>query len=125
VKYQEAMFARSALFKRVQGLFDRSDVLAMPTLSRSALPLDQDLFGTIDIDGNRFDNVRAYWYPWTMLFNMTGHPAVSLPSGFGSDGLPLGLQLVGRFQEDAALLAIAATLEAAWNPAPRPRPPAG
>lgn len=115
VEYQEAMFARSALFKRVQGLFERADVLATPTLSRSALPIDQDLFGAIDIDGQRFDNVRAYWYPWTMLFNMTGHPAINLPSGFGSDGMPLGLQLVGRFQEDAQLLQIASHFEAASN----------
>lgn len=107
------MFARSALFKRVQGLFDGADLLAIPTLTRSALPLAQDLFGPIDIDGQHFDNVRAHWYPWTMLFNMTGHPAVSLPSGFGGDAMPLGLQLVGRFQDDAGLLQAASGFEAA------------
>jgi aspartyl-tRNA(Asn)/glutamyl-tRNA(Gln) amidotransferase subunit A len=122
VEYQEAMFARSALFKRVQGLFEKADLLAMPTLTRSALPLAQDLFGSIDIDGQRFDNVRAHWYPWTMLFNMTGHPAISLPSGFGSDAMPLGLQLVGRFQGDAALLQAASQFEAATNFAAH-RPP--
>jgi aspartyl-tRNA(Asn)/glutamyl-tRNA(Gln) amidotransferase subunit A len=115
VEYQEAMFARSALFKRVQGLFEKADVLAMPTLTRSALPLAQDLFGPIDIDGQQFDNVRAHWYPWTMLFNMTGHPAVSVPAGFGRDAMPLGLQLVGRFQGDAELLQVASQFEAAAN----------
>ncbi|MDM0007249.1 amidase [Variovorax sp. J22G73] len=122
VEYQEAMFARSALFKRVQGLFDTADLLAMPTLTRSALPLAQDLFADIDIDGQRFGNVRAHWYPWTMLFNMTGHPAVSLPCGFGRDAMPLGLQLVGRFQGDTELLQAASQFEAASDFSAR-RPP--
>jgi aspartyl-tRNA(Asn)/glutamyl-tRNA(Gln) amidotransferase subunit A len=122
VEYQEAMFARSALFRRVQGLLEKADVLAMPTLTRSAVALEQDLFGTIDIDGQHFDNVRAHWYPWTMPFNMTGHPAVSLPAGFGRDAMPLGLQLVGRFQDDAELLQVASRFEAAADFTAR-RPP--
>jgi aspartyl-tRNA(Asn)/glutamyl-tRNA(Gln) amidotransferase subunit A len=50
-----------------------------------------------------------------MLFNMTGHPAVSLPCGFGRDGLPIGLQLVGRFRGDAELLRAAALFEASHD----------
>lgn len=113
VEYQQAMFDRTALFRRVQSLFARGDLLAMPTLTRAALPIDQDLFGTIDIDGQSFDSVRPHWFPWTMLFNMTGHPAVSIPSGFGRDGLPIGLHLVGRFRADAELLRVAALFEEA------------
>ena len=45
-----------------------------------------------------------------MPFNMTGHPAISLPCGFGDDGLPVGLQLVGRFRQDAMPLLRAAAL---------------
>jgi aspartyl-tRNA(Asn)/glutamyl-tRNA(Gln) amidotransferase subunit A len=112
VDYQEAMFARTALFRRVQSLLARGHLLAMPTITRTALPIDQDLFGTIEIDGKHFDSVRPHWFPWTMLFNMTGHPAVSLPSGFGRDGLPIGLQLVGRFRRDAELLRVSALFEA-------------
>jgi aspartyl-tRNA(Asn)/glutamyl-tRNA(Gln) amidotransferase subunit A len=112
VAYQEAMFARTALFRRVQSLLARGHLLAMPTLTRTALPIDQDLFGTIEIDGARFDSVRPHWFPWTMPFNMTGHPAISLPSGFGRDGLPIGLQLVGRFRADAELLRVSALFEA-------------
>jgi aspartyl-tRNA(Asn)/glutamyl-tRNA(Gln) amidotransferase subunit A len=119
VEYQEAMFARSQLFKRVQALFERADLLAMPTLTRSAVALEQDLFAPLDIDGQPYENVRAHWYPWTMPFNMTGHPAISLPSGFGGDGMPLGLQLVGRFQDDAALLGASAAFEAATGFAAR------
>lgn len=111
VEYQQAMFDRSSLFRRVQGLLQRGDFLAMPTLSRTALPIEQDLFATIDIDGQALDNVRAHWFPWTMPFNMTGHPAISLPCGFGSDGLPIGIQLVGQFRGDAELLRVSALFE--------------
>ena len=115
VDYQEAMFARTALFRRVQSLLARGDLLAMPTITRTALPIDQDLFGTIEIDGRHIDGVRAHWFPWTMPFNMTGHPAISLPCGFGRDGLPIGLQLVGRFRADAELLRVSALFEASQD----------
>jgi aspartyl-tRNA(Asn)/glutamyl-tRNA(Gln) amidotransferase subunit A len=115
VDYQEAMFARTALFRRVQSLLARADFLAMPTITRTALPIEQELFGTIEIDGKHFDSVRPHWFPWTMPFNMTGHPAISLPSGFGGDGLPIGLQLVGRFRADAELLRVSALFEASQD----------
>jgi aspartyl-tRNA(Asn)/glutamyl-tRNA(Gln) amidotransferase subunit A len=111
VDFQRAMFDRTVLFRRVQALLARADLLAMPTLTRTALPIDQDLFDGIDIDGKHFDNLRPHWFPWTMLFNMTGHPAVSVPCGFDSAGLPIGLQLVGRFRADAELLRAAALFE--------------
>lgn len=115
VDYQEAMFARTALFRRVQSLLARGHLLAMPTITRTALPIDQDLFGAIEIDGQQFDSVRPHWFPWTMPFNMTGHPAISLPCGFGRDGLPIGLQLVGRFRADAELLRVSALFEASHD----------
>jgi len=115
VDFQQAMFDRTSLFRRVQWLLARADLLAMPTLTRTALPIDQDLFGAIEIDGRSFDNLRPHWFPWTMPFNMTGHPAISLPCGFGRDGLPIGLQLVGRFRGDAELLRVSALFEASHD----------
>jgi aspartyl-tRNA(Asn)/glutamyl-tRNA(Gln) amidotransferase subunit A len=112
VDFQQAMFDRTALFRRIQSMLARADWLAMPTLTRTALPIDQDLFDPIEIDGQIFDNVRPHWFPWTMLFNMTGHPAISIPCGFGRDGLPIGLHLVGRFRADAELLHVSALFEA-------------
>jgi aspartyl-tRNA(Asn)/glutamyl-tRNA(Gln) amidotransferase subunit A len=128
VDYQKAMFERSRLFHRVQELLARADFLAMPTLTRTALPIDQDLFGSIDIDGQSFAEVRGHWFPWTMPFNMTGHPAISLPCGFAEDGLPIGLQLVAPFRSDASLLRAAALFEASsnlmdrWPPDPEGEP---
>jgi aspartyl-tRNA(Asn)/glutamyl-tRNA(Gln) amidotransferase subunit A len=106
-----AIFQRTALYRAVQGWFDTADVVAMPTLSRSALPLEQDFFTPITIDDVDVPNLRAAWYPYTMPFNLTGNPAVSLPIGLGDDGLPLAVQLVARPGEDARLLQVAATLE--------------
>jgi aspartyl-tRNA(Asn)/glutamyl-tRNA(Gln) amidotransferase subunit A len=114
VDYQRALFDRTALFRHVQALLARADCLAMPTLTRTALPIEQD-FGPIEIDGQSFDNLRPHWFPWTMPFNMTGHPAISLPCGFDRDGLPIGLQLVGRFRGDAELLRVAALFEDATD----------
>ncbi len=115
VDYQQAMFDRTSLFRRVQSLLARGTLLAMPTLTRTALPIDQDLFGTIEIDGQSYESVRPHWFPWTMPFNMTGHPAISLPCGFARDGLPIGLQLVGRFRDDAGLLRASALFEASTD----------
>jgi aspartyl-tRNA(Asn)/glutamyl-tRNA(Gln) amidotransferase subunit A len=115
VDFQQAMFDRTTLFRRVQALLSQADLLAMPTLTRTALSIDQDLFGSIEIDGRAFDNLRPHWFPWTMPFNMTGHPAVSMPCGFGRDGLPIGIQLVGRFRGDVELLRVAALFEASQD----------
>lgn len=110
--YQQAMFARTALFRHVQSLLRDHDFIATPTLTRTALPIDQDLFAPIEIDGVSYPELRPNWFPWTMPFNLTGHPAISLPCGFGTDGLPIGIQLVGRFRADADLLRLAALFEA-------------
>jgi aspartyl-tRNA(Asn)/glutamyl-tRNA(Gln) amidotransferase subunit A len=110
---QRAMFARTDLFRTVQRWFQRYDALVTPTLARSAVPIDQDFFADVEIDNRTVGEIRKSWYPYTMPFNITGHPAVSLPCGFGSDGLPLALQVVGRLRGDADLLRIAALYEQA------------
>ena len=115
VDYQQANFARTRLFRHVQALLRDHDFIVVPTLSRTALPIDQDLFGKLEIDGRLFDEVRSNWFPWTMPFNLTGHPAITIPCGFGRDGLPIGLQLVGRLRQESDLLAAAAVFEAAGN----------
>ena len=117
VAFQQAMFARTVLFRQVQAQLETHDFIFTPTLSRAALPIDQDLFGSIEIDGQEFADVRSNWFPWTMPFNLTGHPAISLPCGADRDGLPIGMQLVGRFREDAELLQAAASFEAVHRPA--------
>jgi aspartyl-tRNA(Asn)/glutamyl-tRNA(Gln) amidotransferase subunit A len=53
------------------------------------------------------------WSPFTPPFNMTGQPAASIPCGLTSAGLPVGLQIVGRLEDDAGVLAASAAFEAA------------
>jgi aspartyl-tRNA(Asn)/glutamyl-tRNA(Gln) amidotransferase subunit A len=112
-----ALLARTQLWRKVQGWFERCDVIVTPTLSRTALPIEERLFEPIEIEGQKVDTVRKAWYPYTHPFNLTGHPALTLPCGFHSDGLPMAIQLVGRRNEDARLLRVAALFERArpWH----------
>jgi aspartyl-tRNA(Asn)/glutamyl-tRNA(Gln) amidotransferase subunit A len=117
-----ALLARTQLYRKVQGWFESFDLMAMPTLTRTAIPIGERLFEPIEIEGQKVDTVRKAWYPYTHPFNLTGHPAITLPCGLHSDGLPMAIQLVGRRCEDARLLRIAALFEEArpWA-ARRPR----
>lgn len=110
--YQRAMFRRTELFRMVQRWFEGADYLVTPTLSRTALPIDQDLFEPIEIDGIEVGELRRNWFPYTMPFNITGHPAITVCSGHDSLGLPIGLQIVGRFRDEASVLRAAALYEA-------------
>jgi amidase len=53
----------------------------------------------------------AQVYPFCGEWNLTGHPAVSVPGGMTDDGLPIGVMIVGRHGEEATLLGVAAQLE--------------
>lgn len=112
-----ALLARTQLFRKVQSWFDRFDVIVTPTLARTAIPIEERLFEPIEIEGQKADIVRKAWYPYTHPFNLTGHPAMTLPCGFHSDGLPVAIQLVGRRSEDARLFKVAALFEQArpWS----------
>jgi aspartyl-tRNA(Asn)/glutamyl-tRNA(Gln) amidotransferase subunit A len=109
---QEAMFARTRIYREIQGWFQHYDMIATPTLACAALAIDHDFFAPIEIDGEPTDTVRKAWYPYTHPFNLSGNPAITLPCGWAGDGLPVGLQLVGPHLGDARLLGAAALFEA-------------
>lgn len=111
VDWANALGQRTVVYRRVQALFERFDVLVSPTLSRPALVLDHDPFEPIVVDGQPAGSIRGAWYPYTWPFNLSGHPAVSLPCGWSSDGLPVGLQIVGPWYADRRVLALAQHLE--------------
>jgi aspartyl-tRNA(Asn)/glutamyl-tRNA(Gln) amidotransferase subunit A len=111
-QFREAQYARTRLFRQVQGLFDRFDVLVSPTLTRTALPADFDAANDeVEIDGVRCGITRQGWSAYVYPFNLTGHPALTVPSGFDAAGLPTGVQLVGRWGADLDLLRLGAILE--------------
>ena len=83
------------------------EALVLPALPIPAPPIGAE---SVVVDG-RNEPVRAMMLRLTQLFNVTGHPAISIPCGLTSQGLPCGLQLVGRRFETEALLAIALACE--------------
>jgi len=108
---QKAIYQRTELFREVQGWFDEFDLVMTPTLSRTALESDMDLCDPVVIGGREVGIIRQNWYPYTHPFNLTGHPAITLPAGFAGDGLPVALQIVGRYADDAAVIRAAALFE--------------
>jgi len=95
---------RTHLFRAVQLLFERFDVIATPTMT--APPKRLDAGGSIATE------MYAEWAAPLYPFNLTGHPAMSMPAGFTAEGLPVGLQLVGPWFAEERLLRVAALLEA-------------
>ena len=63
------------------------------------------------INGELAGPIRANWYGYTGPFNLTGHPAISVPMGFTPDRLPAGFHAVGRWFDEQRLLDLAAAME--------------
>ncbi|HUN59140.1 MAG TPA: amidase [Candidatus Binataceae bacterium] len=84
------------------------DALITPTLTRPAVRL-----GSLPSDIRGGFREVFEWLAFTFPFNATGQPACSLPNGFSSDGLPIGLQIVGRQNDEAGIIALAAQFEEA------------
>ena len=91
----------------IDAMLGTVDALILPTLPIVAPVSGQP---TVTIDGKEWP-VRAAMLKHTQLFNMTGHPAISLP--IETDGLPVGLQIVGPANNTVRLLDIAGACEAA------------
>jgi amidase len=99
--------ARSAA--RIGALWNEVDVLATPALATTAIAAEGGYGRSAAVAFNR----ASRFTPWTPAFNLTGQPAVAVPAGFGSDGLPLSVQLVGRPGAEDLLYALAGQIEAA------------
>jgi aspartyl-tRNA(Asn)/glutamyl-tRNA(Gln) amidotransferase subunit A len=87
---------------------ERYDLLLTPALPVTAFPAGDDHPGQIDGQPTTYLSWTAFTYP----FNITGQPAASVPCGFASDGLPVGLQIVGRWRDDVTVLRASAAFEA-------------
>jgi aspartyl-tRNA(Asn)/glutamyl-tRNA(Gln) amidotransferase subunit A len=105
--YARAMDGRAVLRGEVDAALENCDALLLPALPIPAPPIGAE---TMTI-GSREEPVRALMLRLTQLFNVTGHPAIAIPCGVTSSGLPVGLQLVGHRHQTEALLSQAHVVE--------------
>lgn len=113
VALQNAGAARSAMFRSIQGLLQRYDVIVSPVLTAPPPPLDARLpDGPVLVNGQDSGRIRGGLYPYTFPYNLTGHPALALPCGRTAGGLPIGLQIVGGWHQDELVLDVGGMVEA-------------
>jgi aspartyl-tRNA(Asn)/glutamyl-tRNA(Gln) amidotransferase subunit A len=118
--YARSLLRRNAIVDKIRRFFGAYDLLLCPSVA--VPPFEVGVEGPTQIAGRTVD--RRVWLALTPLFNLTGQPAATVPCGFTDDGLPIGLQIIGRrFAEDTVLRASAA-FEAA-RPWAQKRPPVG
>jgi aspartyl-tRNA(Asn)/glutamyl-tRNA(Gln) amidotransferase subunit A len=112
--FRNAQFARTVLFRRIQSLFERYDFLVSPTNSRTALDVTHDAANDeVVVDGVKCGITRQGWTSYQYPLNLTGHPAMAVPSGFGADGLPTSVQIIGKWAAETDILRLGALLEQA------------
>jgi amidase len=106
--YEKAIARRPAEQARINAIFDSIDVLVMPVMGGTALPVrrweGKGALQTV-LGMSRF-------YPYCVPWNHLGNPAMAVPAGFSPEGMPLSIQVIGRPGEEATLLSLAAQIEA-------------
>jgi len=90
------------LWKALRDVFDKYDFLITPTVA--VKPFEIGKISPDEIAGKPITPIG--WMPFTYPFNFTGQPAASIPAGFSKDGLPVGMQIVGRHYDDVGVLRI-------------------
>lgn len=111
----EAIDINSFTSRAVGDFFTKYDVLLSPTLAQKPAPLGLLNANRTGLTAEEWTNQIFTYTPFTNLFNATGQPSISLPLGWSSDGLPIGMQFTGGLAEEGLLLNLAAQLEEA-NP---------
>ena len=99
--------------QQINMLMETYDLLMTPTMAVPAFPIGEypDSIGGVSVGADWGFN------PFNIIFNLTGQPAASIPCGFSSDGMPIGLHIIGRPKDEATVLAASAAFEAVrpWN----------
>ena len=105
----QAIFAQGRYHRDWQAFFDTHDFIISPAVTISPRPW-RELYPT-EIDGIP---TKSYYHWLGMAYASTipGHPSITIPCGMDANGMPFGLQIVGRRHDDLGVLAVAAELEA-------------
>lgn len=111
VEYKGYDSQRTALFESIQSVLAEYDVLVAPTLAVPPVENADDgtTVGPTEVNGEAVNPLIGWCL--TYPFNLTGHPVASVPAGLDTDGLPVGLQVVGRRWADEDVFAASAALE--------------
>lgn len=117
-EYLRYLAARARLQDQVRLFFDEADYLIAPVMPFAAWPL---LTYPQEIDGVALPGRRRSYL--ANVFNLTGNPALTVPVALSDDGMPIGVQVVGRLHDDIGVLRLAAQLEAAVGFDARPALP--
>lgn len=106
--YARALRSVDVMRARIDDLMDTYDLLLTPTMAVPPFPIGQQ---PEQIAGK--DVARSAFSPMTRPFNLSGQPAASIPCGFSSEGLPIGLHIIGRRGDEATVLGASAAFEQA------------
>ena len=114
-----ALTLQAAAFHGMRQLLERYDALALPVSQVAPFPVDEEWVR--EIAGVAMGSYIE-WMRSCSRISVTAHPAISVPASFTPDGLPVGLQLVGRYRGEISLLRLAAAFEEATRTGRRPAP---
>lgn len=108
-QFTDALMVRKAVQNKMWRLMQNYDLLLTPTLA--VPPFEVGIQGPTSIEGRQVEPFE--WLHFTYPLNFTGQPAASVPAGWTEDGLPVGMQVIGRHLDDATVLRASAAFEAA------------
>ena len=108
---QQAPMQRAALYRQTETIFEHADLLLTPCVSAPPPRIGHTASEPITINGVVAGQMRANWYNYPAPFNLTGHPALSIPAGLTPDGLPTGMQAVAPWFAEQRLIDLSAALE--------------
>jgi amidase len=114
-----ALTLQGAAFHAMRQLLERYDALALPVSQVAPFPVEEEWVR--EIAGVAMGSYIE-WMRSCSRITVTAHPAISVPAGFTPDGLPVGLQLVGRHRDEISLLRLATAFEEATRSGRRAPP---
>jgi amidase len=105
-----ALNLRTQVFEKMRGFLERYEFLLLPVNQVPPFPATQPY--VTEISGVKLATYLD-WMKSCYLITVTSHPAISVPAGFTSEGLPVGVQIVGRYRDDFSVLQLAHAFEGA------------